>query len=1152
MSRRASLFLFLAIFSITLIGCSPAQPEASPTVPLTDLGPGLLISEVMAGIDGNNLFDFVELYNPTAGIIDLKGYSLWYVLNSDDEPELLHVWDESALIPPFGHYLLGQAGQDIGLPPDEAIDLALIPQRGGLILHDPTRETIDSLGWGRAPEEAVEGQPAEGLDNAVSLERSPGGTEGNYLDQDNNQLDFKINTIPSPQNTGSPRAPDNFPGLALIIDSPASAAPGTEFQIELQLDNQTGADLGPVTTELRLPAGLSLTAAGEGVTATEDLVTWTLADLADGENASQAITVAAPLSYTELSLHSNHTSAEGWPVPSFAAPATVSITGGAIPIQTARTLLNQEVVVEGIASMYTGGLFAGSGAKFYLADETGGAQVYVAGAGSTLNVAIGDRVRVQGIVTLYRGTIEIVPSNFGQVEVLAEGEEFSPLPVSIAQSISQRDTLVGQLVQLEGTIARAEEFSYSYELDLVDEEGRLLTAYMDKLTEATIETIESGQRYQVTGILEDLDTRLLLYPRQQSDLEQIYPEILQIEAHAPITVSPDETFELRLEVINHTLQPVSGAEVFLPIPPGLQIVEILDDGAVVDDQILWQIETIEPNGASHTVSLTAASAPGVEFLTWTDYRTTATQAGLEAEGETSYTFTSETLPIWAIQGPGLRSPYHQQFLQTSGVVTGVFPDLGGFWIQETETDADPATSPGLFVSTGLADIQVEVGDRVQVAGVVEEFFQQTQLTVGTAANLTVVAQGVPLPAPIPLDPPESEEESLLYFEAHEGALVTINQPAVVVDPSDRYGEFAFVLAYHQRTRLYRGEENGIILLADDGSSIVHADQSTLPVVAASGDTLIGITGPLAFTYGNFKIEPTTLPVISPAAVELPSIPPLSADQFSIMTWNVENLFDIVDPHPSSPPLPTVSEYRWQIAKVAATIEAAGLPTVVGLQEVENIGVLEDIAEHEVLQAYGYIPVLLEGDDSRGIDVGYLVRADQAGVLAQAQYPAPESITSRPPLQITIRLLGSGLEFVVINNHFTSMSGGEAATEPRRTAQAAWNAELAEEILAIDPEALLAVIGDLNSFYDSQPLEVLEQAGLIHTFDRLPAEERYTYVFEGVSQTLDHILVSPQLDLLIQSVTVLRVNADHPLASPEDFSPRHKSDHDPVIVVFSIP
>lgn len=269
-----------------------------------------------------------------------------------------------------------------------------------------------------------------------------------------------------------------------------------------------------------------------------------------------------------------------------------------------------------------------------------------------------------------------------------------------------------------------------------------------------------------------------------------------------------------------------------------------------------------------------------------------------------------------------------------------------------------------------------------------------------------------------------------------------------------------------------------------------------------------------------------------------------------MTWNVENLFDIRDPHPSSPPLPTVAEYRQQITKVAETILSAGSPTVIGMQEVENIGVLEDIAGHDLLAAYGYIPVLIEGTDSRGIDVGYLVRGDQAEVVEQVQYPAPEGITSRPPLLVKVRLISSDTELLLLNNHFTSMSGGEAATEPRRTAQAEWNVKVMEELLSQEPGTLLAVIGDLNSFYDSLPIDVLRDAGLVHVFDRLPESERYTYVYEGVSQTLDHILVTSSLDALINEVIVLHVNADYAIAPQGDTSPIKKSDHDPVIVVIT--
>ena len=255
------------------------------------------------------------------------------------------------------------------------------------------------------------------------------------------------------------------------------------------------------------------------------------------------------------------------------------------------------------------------------------------------------------------------------------------------------------------------------------------------------------------------------------------------------------------------------------------------------------------------------------------------------------------------------------------------------------------------------------------------------MNVTTYDQISLIDSGNPLPAAIQLDPPADERQSDQYYESLEGMLVSAGE-SVVVAPTNRYGEFAFVLAYYDRERLYRGEDNGIIIMSNDGSTEVHADQSTLPYAVSNGDLISGLTGPLSFSFGNYKIEPVTTPTIVKNPAELPALSPIPEDQFSIMTWNVENLFDAFEPHPSSPPLPTVSEYRLQIAKVVHTIWASGLPTVIGFQEVENIGILEDIAEHELIAHYGYIPVLIEGTDSRGIDVGYLVRGDRVVLLLQ--------------------------------------------------------------------------------------------------------------------------------------------------------------------------
>ncbi|HEB64420.1 MAG TPA: hypothetical protein ENJ02_02625, partial [Chloroflexi bacterium] len=423
---------------------------------------------------------------------------------------------------------------------------------------------------------------------------------------------------------------------------------------------------------------------------------------------------------------------------------------------------------------------------------------------------------------------------------------------------------------------------------------------------------------------------------------------------------------------------------------------------------------------------------------------------------------------------------------------------------------------------------------------------QTALQVASPAAVEVIAQGQPLPAPIPLNPPESGEEADAYYESLEGMLVSVAQ-GVVEGPTTKYGETVLVLPEHAGAHLLRWHDNGFAIMVDDGSTASYTTLDELPYAANTGDIISDLLGPLAYTYGRYKIEPIQPPQVQAKEHPLPQIAPAAADEFSIMTWNAENFFDTRVPHPSDPPLPTRDEYQRDLQKAAETIAAAGAPTIVALQEIENIGVLEDIAAQDALAGYAYQAVLIEGHDSRGIDVGYLVRGDQAEILDVEQFDAPEGLTSRPPLRLHVRI--GEREVYLLNNHFSSMSGGVEATEPRRNAQAAWNVKLVQDIQAQEPEAWIVVLGDLNSFYDSLPLDTLRAAGLHHVFENLPEEERYTYIYQGEAQTLDHILVTPPMWETFRRVEVLHVNADFTLPDPQDTTPRRKSDHDPVVAVF---
>jgi len=1150
MKKQIMVFLIIC----TAICASCAQPTEPPPEEIVweERPVQILINEVYTGTEGENQADFIELVNTGSDIANLEGYSLWYQLKEGGEQILLKEWDEITLIPPLGFYALGQEGELFSVLPDLEINQSLVPTRGAISLRVGD-QVEDQVCWGTGPEALGEGAPAPAMEPGVSLNRKKDPDSNLPLDSDNNADDFTISSTPELQNTGSPILQAEGEELAFTFDFPELVKPGEQFEAAYEISNQTGGELIDPMLFLPLPENIYLQEGSSGFQVDGNLLFTTLPDLEEGEIYQGVLPLESELTFSEYALHNVYIQAENWPLPAFSGPVYGEIGGGAIPIATARELIDREVVVEGISTMYVGGFYAGSGAKFYLEDDSAGIQVYVAGAGNSLVVPLGAKVRVKGKIEIYRDTIELVPSSESFVEILESPSDESlkaAAEVEISEINTSPEDLPGNLIAAVGRVARIEEFNYSYEIDLFDESGNLLSIYIDKNTGITIETIESDQRYRITGIMELYDGNLQLYPRLQSDLERVYEPGLAVQVQSPTTAKQGEPFEVIYTLINHSPEPDQNLVVSAWVDPELEVIEVNDQGRYTGTRVIWDRSTLA-GGEQIQFAYTARITSDVEYVTFDDYLAISSSWPSSSYGPISYTFSGISVPIWAVQGPEDRSPYVLSSLTTEGVVTGVFPDLEGFWIQEKDSDDDPDTSPGLFVRTGPNLPPITPGDLVSVTGRVRESFSQTELEINSPVNVDVIGR-TKLPDPIPLDPPLDNESSALYYESLEGCLVEVPDWGIVVGPSTRYGEFALVLEETGITRSWQNQDHGNLIHVDDGSSIVHDSADTLPYALNVGDTVLYLEGPLAYTYGNYKIEPTQEYIVRTQDPEVDPLEPVEEGYLRLMSWNVENLFDFVVPHPSSPPLPKVSEYKLDISKVALTIEAAGFPTVIGFQEIENQEILEDIAAEPLLIDYDYQPVLIEGTDSRGIDVGYLVRGDRAVVLDQAQYPAPGNITSRPPLMVKIRAEGKDLVLYLLNNHFTSMSGGEEATEPRRNAQAAWNAEIANELLAEDPNAHLAVMGDLNSYTDSLPIQTLEESGLINLFDTLAPNERYTYIYQGNSQVLDHILVNDSLFNLLISLDVLHTNADYALPYSSDSSLFHVSDHDPVIATFILP
>ncbi len=1174
---QLATFVLLALFAATLAACgagtgtpaapTAAPPTATPTAPATD---HVVIAQVMAGVTGDNNHDYIVLFNPTGQIADLQGWALWYRLNDQNDPQLLYRWQEHALVPPGGYYLLAHTGEDVGLAPDATFDLPIVPPRGGLQLRATDGTPIDSVAWGsNGPASFAEGQPAPGFRNGQALIRRPGGAQGNGQDTDDNAEDFTIGQ-PRPANTGSPLLAAYALPVTLTWQAPPQATPGETFSAPLVLANTGDQPLENVSVRFPVPQGLQVAEAGEAQE-TDGVLVWRVPALAPGASAELPLTFQAPWTY--LTATASGFYAENQGRYAFGTPQQVVVGGGAIPIGVARTLpQGTEVMVEGIATMYTGGFYAGgSNVKFYVQDDTGGIQIQVFGGAGQVDVPIGARVQVRGVLAVYRGAVQIQPKQIpADIQILTEAgnHEPQPLPVSLEEAASPE--MEGRLVTVHGTVTALDEHSYSYTLTLADENGNNLGVYVDKNTQANpLEILETGQDAQITGILEERDGSIQLYPRRQSDIVPQFPPELVVNIQAPLYVRPGEDFTVALTLLNHTDQRLENVRVSLPMPAGAAFQQADHEGQVNAGAVVWEIPALEPQSGKAEVQATFRATASGGHITLEGYQAAADALPQPAGGTPRYVFLGDTVPIWAIQGEGFKSPYRGEELTTEGVVTSVFPGLGGFFIQDLQPDDNPATSEGLFVSipntlwqaVGLNKpgfAEKLLGHTVRVTGTVREAWQQTVLELA-AANAFTVEAAAPEPQPVTLAPPEDPAEAEAYYEHLEGMLVAAPQDVVAVGPTNRYGETPVVPAsvvanLPDGEHIPRGAEDGFLMFVDDGSFGTYTSSDGMPYRATTGDHLHIPAGPLAYTYGAYKIEPLEAPTVQAGEHTLQPLPQTPDDVLSVMTWNTENFFDDREPNPSSPPMPTPRQYHVSVQKVANTIAQAGFPLVVGLEEVENIGVLEDVAATDVLAPWHYQAVLIEGHDSRGIDVGFLIRTDRVEILDAQQYDAPEGLTSRPPLVVHLRVNGGSAPFEVyaIVNHFTSMAGGEKVTEPRRLAQAKWNLEVINRIRETDPQARFIVMGDLNSYFDSPPIDALREGGLVHVMDGMDATSRYTYIYKGEVQTLDHILVTPDLDAQLLQVAVFHADADYPPPPPDDTSPIRKSDHDPVVAWFTLP
>jgi predicted extracellular nuclease len=547
----------------------------------------------------------------------------------------------------------------------------------------------------------------------------------------------------------------------------------------------------------------------------------------------------------------------------------------------------------------------------------------------------------------------------------------------------------------------------------------------------------------------------------------------------------------------------------------------------------------------------------------------------------------EAAQIAEIQGAGLVSPMVGQSRRTEeNVVTAVISN--GFFIQDPTPDADANTSDGLFVFTGSAPT-VSVGDVVTVDGQVVEFFQMTELD---ADEVTVTGSGA-VPAPFDFDattPSPDQPQPANAMERFEGMLVRIVN-GIVSSPTNQFGEASVVAVPPRPFR-----EPGILFPGLPGLPVFDGNPQIFEIeddefappdfVGLPAGAVVTAEGPLFFSFGDYQILPTSMTVEGDVAVR--PVRARAAGELTVGSQNFLRLFDLVDEPGKDDPVPTPQQYADRLAKFSMHVRnAMGAPDILAVQEVENLQVLEDVAARIQIDdpSLLYTPYLEEGNDIGGIDVGFLVRSTvrvdsitQLGKDDVFEFPGqpPALLNDRPPLLLRGAYVDNGeFPLAVMVVHQRSLGGVDDPSDgPRvrakRHEQAVRLAGFIQDVQSSEPGVRLVVIGDFNAFeFTDGYVDVMGQVtglpdpqGSLVPVDAsalpspaltnqtlgMPAEERYSFAFDGSAQSLDHAITTSGLDAWLRGTEHSRGNADAPFGFDDDpTTSLRSSDHDGTVV-----
>jgi len=249
------------------------------------------------------------------------------------------------------------------------------------------------------------------------------------------------------------------------------------------------------------------------------------------------------------------------------------------------------------------------------------------------------------------------------------------------------------------------------------------------------------------------------------------------------------------------------------------------------------------------------------------------------------------------------------------------------------------------------------------------------------------------------------------------------------------------------------------------------------------------------------------------------------DSCAIAFYNVENLFDTRNnPHtfdddflPDSNKKWNENRFRKKIKKLGRVIANIGrsetqqAPVLIGLAEVENEKVLQDLIQSKFLKEENYNYIHFDSLDERGIDTALLYREDCFSVNFSKAHSfsivneTGDKDYTRDVLHVEGVIKDTTIHVLV--NHWPSRRSGVSETAYKRMAASEKNKEVIAQIIKEDSEARIIVMGDFNDNPNNESVKNVMTCGLYNPMEILLTKYQGTLNYKGDWNLFDQILMS---------------------------------------------